>query len=82
MSGARERSRHRLPLGSTELEGGAGSRHLPRGGTLRQCGDLNAALLLGDAATFSDEELRYISDEAVRVFLAAYGREVGVSRRG
>lgn len=34
---------------------------------------LNAVLLLGEAATFTDEELRTVSDEAVRVFLAAYG---------
>lgn len=34
---------------------------------------LNDALLLGEAATFTDDELRTIADEAVRVFLAGYG---------
>lgn len=34
---------------------------------------LNAALFLGDEANFAREELRSITDEAVRVFLAAYG---------
>lgn len=39
---------------------------------------MNATLLLGDAARFSDDDLRYLADEAVRVFLAAYGPVAGV----
>jgi TetR/AcrR family transcriptional regulator, mexJK operon transcriptional repressor len=34
---------------------------------------LNATMLLGDDAGFDDEQLHAIADEAVRVFLAAYG---------